>query len=561
MGAARADGVVWRRGRIGGCLCVVLATAVLAAPTAAQAGPCANPNRGNTTAGDDLIVGGPGADRLFGGGGVDRIHGCGGDDEIYGGGRGDFIYGGGGNDRLFGQLLDDRLYGGRGQDLLVGSHGSDQMRGRTGNDWLRGGTGGDDYFGGRDHDVTSFIGARPSAGGPAGSGVQVNLTAHSASGEGGDTVRGIESVLGSAFDDTLVGNNAPGGAVAGGPGNDSCSQFTAPDASCGDGGPARPYVSLETWRPAGFPVLDPALLVVGGPLPTVAQAGPSDPTVTVSPQGGFHVTPTLTRFSAVPPCTDDGSGGVSCPRGSIDPGGVAMVWGGEGGQTLTVADGFGQSLTFEVDGGPGDDTLNGGSSDENLYGADGADLVHGHGGDDALISEGSGPDTLFGDNGTDQLVTSAPCQGHTFHGGPGGDDIAGFARTVAAGINATLGGTAFLRQGPPCATPTHLVDAGDNSQNQGDVLEVLEGTNADDILVGNARANTIWGRRGNDILRGLGGSDLLTGHAGVDSFFGGTGFDHLFARDGQRDAELGCDGDGGRIETRDPNDPAGTGCG
>jgi Ca2+-binding RTX toxin-like protein len=97
------------------------------------------------------------------------------DDQLSGGDGNDTIWGDGGNDRLYGNLGNDTLVGGEGADLLDGGGGTDTA----------------DYF------------TSPGA---------VNVSLLTGKGTGadaeGDTIRGIENLRGSGFDDTLEGNNA-----------------------------------------------------------------------------------------------------------------------------------------------------------------------------------------------------------------------------------------------------------------------------------------------------------------------------------------------------------------
>ena len=111
-------------------------------------------------------------------------------------------------------------------------------------------------------------------------------------------------------------------------------------------------------------------------------------------------------------------------------GGGATAFGGEGGDAITVTNGFPEGMSVDIDGGDGSDTLTGNASGEDLYsGNSGNDVMHGGAGSDALISEGTGADQLYGESGNDQLVTNNPCEGVLFSGGED-TDIAGFARTV-----------------------------------------------------------------------------------------------------------------------------------
>jgi Ca2+-binding RTX toxin-like protein len=55
----------------------------------------------------------------------------------------------------------------------------------------------------------------------------------------------------------------------------------------------------------------------------------------------------------------------------------------------------------------------------------------------------------------------------------------------------------------------------------GVVIENATGGSGDDILIGNAAANTLRGNDGNDVLMGRDGNDILIGGAGKDRIYGG----------------------------------------
>ena len=156
---------------------------------------------------------------------------------------------------------------------------------------------------------------------------------------------------------------------------------------------------------------------------------------------------------------------------------------------------------------------------------------------------------MSGGDGNDQLVTSDPCEGHEMTGGPGRGDIAGFGQTVDTGIEAQLGGLAFVPGASNC-TPTQVrADS-----------EILEGTQNADVLYGTRRADPLLlGNEGDDVIYGRGGSDILRGERGVDSLYGGGGRDLLEAFDGARDAAINC-GPGGARAVRDRADPRGKRC-
>src|SRR5262249_7655201 len=112
----------------------------------------------------------------------------------------DDLSGGGGNDTLLGLSGDDRVAGGAGDDMLSGGDGNDTILGGDGNDTLLGGAGDDTLDGGAGRDTASYADATAD--------VHVDLGAGGAQATGGagtDTLVGVEGLVGSAFNDTLIG--------------------------------------------------------------------------------------------------------------------------------------------------------------------------------------------------------------------------------------------------------------------------------------------------------------------------------------------------------------------
>lgn len=174
--------------------------------------------------GDNRLIGNGGDDALSGGEGVDDLRGGEGNDTLEGGAGDDFLDGGNGTDtgdysgagaavtvdlsaagpqatggdgtdalgfieNLTGSDFGDFLTGDGGDNLIAGGDGTDRLRGGGGDDSMDGG-------GGRD---TMDYSAAPA-------GVDVDLVSGTASGEGNDSLEGIENVTGSAFGDTLAGD-------------------------------------------------------------------------------------------------------------------------------------------------------------------------------------------------------------------------------------------------------------------------------------------------------------------------------------------------------------------
>ena len=196
--------------------------------------------RGNDTliggGGDDTLNGGKGKDHLDGGVGADtasyadatggvqvelwsglgKIGEAKGDvlssiealvgsdfnDKLTGSGAGDLLDGGAGHDRLWGSGGGDVAQGGAGNDEAFGQRGNDTLMGDAGNDTLNGGKGKDQMDGGAGIDAASYD--------RASGGVQVELWSGLGKiGEAkGDILSNIEGLIGSNFNDKLVGDGS-----------------------------------------------------------------------------------------------------------------------------------------------------------------------------------------------------------------------------------------------------------------------------------------------------------------------------------------------------------------
>jgi Ca2+-binding RTX toxin-like protein len=208
------------------------------------------------TEGDDLLGGTDFPDVICGLGGNDRLRGFGGNDILLGAAGNDTLHGGGGNDQLIGgpgtdtviypevglpgitvdlvagtggptvddgrdtdSIIDvENVTGTLGPDTLIGNGLANVLVGYPGVDTVVGG-GGDDRF---EHLCDAADNADSIDGGPGRDtvsylscwrGVTVDLekgTATAPTGPGGatvtDTIRNVEDVVGSPFDDSLMGD-------------------------------------------------------------------------------------------------------------------------------------------------------------------------------------------------------------------------------------------------------------------------------------------------------------------------------------------------------------------
>ena len=167
--------------------------------------------------------------------------------------------------------------------------------------------------------------------------------------------------------------------------------------------------------------------------------------------------------------------------------------GGSGGDTLD-----GNDLDNVITGNAGNDTINGHFGNDTLYGGDNEDELYGGDGDDTLDG-GAGQDKLFGGAGSDIL-----------NGG------AGYDRAIYTG--ALAGVTVDLSN-----TYNNTGDAAGNSYID---IEEIQGSDFNDIIVGDEQTNRLYGNGGNDTLSGGAGDDALVGGGGADTLDGGAGWDN-----------------------------------
>ena len=108
-------------------------------------------------------------------------------------------------------ILAHAISGGSGNDVLGGTSGDDAILGLGGNDWIYGGQGNDTLDGGAGRDEVWYAGAGtyfPGISDTISVGVSVNLLTGTATGGAGtDTLIGIEDVVGSDFNDLLIGDD------------------------------------------------------------------------------------------------------------------------------------------------------------------------------------------------------------------------------------------------------------------------------------------------------------------------------------------------------------------
>ncbi len=553
-------GRVSGRGRSVATVVVLLAAAIAASVATASQAAVENPRCGGRDAtivgsdGNDVLVGTARGDVIWAGPGDDVIESLGGNDVICGGPGDDVAYAGRGNDRVFGGPGDDRLYGNHGDDQIRGGAGEDFIHGGLGIDVLKGGPGGDTVDGGYGWDVldggpgkdtVSFASAVRSE--ERGGGVRVSLRKGRATGDGRDRLRRFENVVGSAFDDVLIGNRranrlygGPGddtliGAggrdeLNGGGGTDGCKGAPpARRASCGRGPEPRAPVHVHFDTDLPDPRAAGVIIASGRRADDISLA--FDPAA-----GLLAITANrpvaIGRGCARPPGT---TSEAVCAVGSA-PRWVSVDL-GRGNDRFRVIGSLRGAGEFRAAGGPGNDVMRGGAEDSLLEGGPGADRLYGNAGSDALVAgEKGGPNFLYGGPDGNLLAAANPCSGGLVVGGSGSDNVSFAELGIQPGVlvASLSSGRAYVKGVRDCK-PVRF------AKN----IENLEGSFGPDILIGDGRDNN------------------LLGQPGADRFYGGGGDDFIDARDGGRDRHIQCGagrGDQG-FAMIDRGDPAPVRCG
>lgn len=510
--------------------------------------------------GDDLIHGGAGNDIIDGGFGRDTIYGDAGNDEIhtgigglpnfggdvFGGDGDDYIYmegyfaradGGAGNDIIFGSQYggiysggpgDDRFYGWDGApgdwvtyetaaqgvtvslaittaqdtgdgvdildgmenligsafgDTLTGDSGANQLQGGDGDDTLSGGGGGDMLDGGLGNDWVDF--------GNAAGGINASLKNQGAteSDLSVDSLLNFENIRGSVFGDILTGDDGDN-QIFGGAGDDILGGWGGNDYL--DGGDGN-----DVFQSGGG-----ADTLVGGNGNDIYYFDPDDTIVELA-GGGIDQINSVTSFVL----GDNFENLVLTTNDAVDGTGNAannVITGGDGNNQL-----MGLGANDMLNGGGGDDTLDGGDGNDTLNGGEGADT----------ITDGAGSDHVDAGAGDfDTIYASIGAGSDSYDGGDGLHDLVNYSNALA-GVQVSLG--------KGVATSIQSGDAAGIGTDHLANIEDIYGSAFDDILTGNAQANSLYGRDGNDVLNGGDGNDVISGGEGDDVFNGGSGIDRV----------------------------------
>jgi Ca2+-binding RTX toxin-like protein len=364
------------------------------------------------------------------------------------------IEGTGRDDVLMGTDGDDIIFGGVGNDTIIPLGGNDILCGGEGNDtFVIAGPGIKEIDGGNGTDTVDYSNMA--------AGVTADLSLEL--GPGGGMLVAVENLIGSAFDDVLVGDFRAN-RIQGRAGSDKIDGREGQDDLLGEEGNDE---------------------ILGGLGNDGLQGGAGDDTI-------YGDDETRTRGSEADVdsiLAGDGNDMVFCGPGSDSVRGEAgddQLFGDDGRDMLR-----GGLDNDTLRGGPGNDMLFGDAHSDPANPGSGADLLMGEDGIDTL-NGGEGPDELHGGAGADNLI------------GAGGDDDL-FGEGEDDGMSGGAGNDCLF------GGPGNDIMCG----SIGD--DLLDGGDGNDFLISG------FGASGNDTLLGGEGDDCLQDDDPVGTYDGGPG--------------------------------------
>ena len=459
-------------------------------------------------AGNDSISGGAGIDNILGNDGNDNINGDAGDDWIDAGSDNDSVNAGDGADIVFGGDGDDTLDGGNDNDVLHGGAGNDRLLGGAGNDTIYGGAGNDTIIGGSGTDDLNPDGQDAVSYEESNAAVNINLATQTYTGgyATGDVLMYVPSIFGSAYNDTIVGDNATnyfrglagGDTISGADGNDTIEGGAGADSLDGGAG-SGDIIDYRNQTIATGVVIN---------LSTSTVSGTS---------GNDAVGDTISGF--------EGAYGSNYNDTITGTSGDNHLRGMAGNDSLTAGDG-----ADTLDGGAGIDTLIGGN------GIDWADYQYSSAAVNINLTLTTAQ-AAGGDGAGDRFLSAdiENLQGSAFN-----DTLSGGTASVAnyikglAGDDTIIGGVA-----------ADTLDGGDGrdavdyqTSSAAVTINMLTGTNTGgdaasdvlsniEIIYGSAYADNVTANNNGIYVRGFAGIDTITGGTGADTLDGGVGADTL----------------------------------
>jgi Ca2+-binding RTX toxin-like protein len=340
---------------------------------------------------------------IHGGDGDDNINGNDGNDTLYGDAGADTFYAGDGDDTIYGGLGDDTIFSQGGDNLIIGGAGADLFNGFSGTA------------------TATYVDSAAA--------VNIDLLTNTNTGGDaeGDMIYGVQNIIGSNFDDIILGNTFSNKLYGGG-GNDLLAGIGY-GGNHMDGGDGIDIVSYAD----SYSVVNVNLNIT-----TSQDWGASGDTIeNVENLIGSAYSDILAAKST----------------GSI-------IHGGDGYDT--------------IDGAAGNDTLYGDEGNDSIYAGDGDDTVYGNEGDDTLYGQG-GNNILIGGAGEDTLNGFTGVSTASYDGSAS-------AVTVNLDTNVNTGGDA---EGDLLYGINNIIGSSNNDSLYGNAIEnIIRGGLGNDTITG-----------------------------------------------------------------------------
>ena len=484
-----------------------------------------------TAANDKLLniqhlVGGNGNDWFVGNEGKNSLIGAAGDDTLEGGRGADTLDGGDGKDTVSyenaaaGVTVDlktpnnnsgddavgdiyiriEHVKGSKKSDMLIGDENANALWGDLGDDTLEGGLGADTLDGGTvaandANNTVSYARSLEDNGGGI-KGVKVHL-ADASQNDGiyakGDTYQNIQHVVGTSYQDELLGDNQ-NNRLSGGLGDDTLTGAGGGDTL--DGG-------------AGVDTVSYANLGVGAGVSVSLKT----PTSNTGEAAGDRYVGIENLIGSKNNDTLEGDAAANAIDGG---GGDDLFYGSGGGDSFKAAANTASTVSYEKTNSNITAYLSADKQSLNAGGAAGDKFTHiAH-----LTGSASFENKLYGD-AKDNLLTGGALN-DTLVGGAGKDTLVGGGGTDLVSYEDADDG-----QGVNLSLVTGGV-SGNAAGDQYSSIEHVDGTAFDDQITGNETANHLKGLAGNDVLIGGGGSDTLDGGDGDDILKNSGSGNHIY---------------------------------
>lgn len=526
--------------------------------------------------GEDVLRGGDGYDTLIGGADDDRLDGGADDDQLFGANGDDFLIPGTGSDNIDGGAGVDLVYyadspAGLGIDLVAGLAGhaqgkidtlvgieqvwgsghadtirgsavANRLLGQGGDDTLEGRAGADELIGGAGIDTAAYT--------ESAIGVAVDLL-HGVGSTGdaqGDTLSGIENLIGSAEDDRLYGDDGVN-ILTGGAGNDLFDGRGGADIINGGTG-SFDTVTYETRAAAIIVDLADGTASDGDRLINISSVIGTSFEDRLSGDAGDNL-----LYGGDAADVLEGRAGADRLTGGngLD---LALYLSSDAAVIIDIAAATASGGHAEGDALIGIEAAIGSVFNDILTAGNGFSMVNGYSGNDLLYASENGGGDFFGGEGNDTIDFAQAWQpvavdlagsntnrldrvyevenvvGSAFGDGIYGDaasnrlDGAGGSDVLQGrgGADLLIGGVGLDWASYSESSAAVVVDVrnglgtgGDAAGDRLTAVEYLTGSAYDDQLSGDDGVNRLEGGDGNDVLRGRGGRDLLQGGAGIDT--------------------------------------------